>query len=85
MNQSTYIAAALLGGFILYLAAKGRFSAYTAVLWGPTSAALPSLSGSSNSGTSSILGSSPSLSSNGGVLGAIGKSVVAGAVGGILP
>lgn len=38
MNQSSYIAAVLLAGFVLFLAAKGRLTAYTAVLWGATSA-----------------------------------------------
>ncbi len=38
MSQSSYIAAILLAGFVLFLAAKGRLTAYTAVLWGATSA-----------------------------------------------
>ena len=42
MNQSSFIAAALLAGFVLFLAAKGRLTAYTAVLWGATSASAAS-------------------------------------------
>lgn len=42
MTQSGYIAAALLAGFVLYLAARGRLNAYSAVLWGPTAAPKPS-------------------------------------------
>lgn len=38
MNQSSFIAGALLGGFVLYLAAQGRLSVYSAVLWGNTAA-----------------------------------------------
>lgn len=34
MNQSSFIAATLLAGFVLYLAAKNRLTAYTSVLWG---------------------------------------------------
>jgi hypothetical protein len=44
MNQSSYIAAALLAGFVLFLAAKGRLTAYTAVLWGATAAPVSSVS-----------------------------------------
>jgi len=42
LNQSSFIAAVLLAGFVLFLAAKGRLTAYTAVLWGATSASLAS-------------------------------------------
>jgi hypothetical protein len=42
VNQSSFIAAVLLAGFVLFLAAKGRLTAYTAVLWGATSAPLAS-------------------------------------------
>jgi hypothetical protein len=34
MNQSTFLGGALLAGFILYLAAKNRLSAYGAVFSG---------------------------------------------------
>jgi len=53
LSQSGYIAAALLAGFIFYLAAQNRLSVYAAVLWGNTSASLPSTgSTNSNSGKS---------------------------------
>lgn len=42
MNQSGVIAAAILAAFVLFLAARGRLGVYTAVLWGGTSAPLPS-------------------------------------------
>lgn len=42
MNQSGTIAAALLAGFVLYLAARDRLKVYAAVLWGNTEAQLPS-------------------------------------------
>ena len=35
MTQSGFLAAALLAGLVLFLAAKGRLSAYTDVLFGP--------------------------------------------------
>ena len=38
MSQSSFIAAALLGGFVLFLAAKGRLPTYTGILWGPAPA-----------------------------------------------
>lgn len=44
MNQSGTIAAALLAGFVLYLAARDRLKVYAAVLWGDTEAPLPSSS-----------------------------------------
>lgn len=47
MNQSAFIAGALLAGFVLYVAAKGRLNVYTAVLWGPTAAPAPGASGGS--------------------------------------
>ena len=37
MNQSGYIAAALLGAFVLFLAAKRRLGVYASALWGATS------------------------------------------------
>lgn len=42
MNQSSIIAASLLAGFVLYLAANDRLKVYAAVLWGDTKAPLPS-------------------------------------------
>lgn len=50
MDQSSFIAAILLAGFILFLAAKNRLGTYTAVLWGNTSAPLPTVGGNSASG-----------------------------------
>lgn len=44
MSQSGYIAAALLAGFVFWLAAKGRLPTYAAVLWGPTAAPVPGAS-----------------------------------------
>lgn len=52
MNQSSFIAGALLAGFVLYLAAKGRLSAYTAVLWGPTNVPVSGGSGDGSGGSS---------------------------------
>lgn len=34
MNQSSFILGALLAGFVLFLAARGRLNAYASVLWG---------------------------------------------------
>ena len=42
MSQSGVIAAAILAAFVLFIAARGRLGVYTAVLWGGTSAPLPS-------------------------------------------
>lgn len=53
MSQSTYIVATLLAGFVLFLAARDRLSAYTAVLWGATTQAAPSGPSSSGSGSGS--------------------------------
>jgi len=38
LNQSAVIVAALLAGFVLYLAAKNRLGVYVGVLWGPAPA-----------------------------------------------
>ena len=51
MNQSSFIAAVLLAGFVLYLAAKNRLGAYTAVFFGPTQAPLPTWSAASAGST----------------------------------
>ena len=56
MSQSAAIVAFLLAGFVLYLAAKGRLSTYTNVLWGPTTAPAQSSGGSSGGGIFSGLG-----------------------------
>lgn len=56
MNQSSFIVGALLAGFVLYLAAKGRLTAYTNVLWGPTAAPV----GSGGNGTGGMT-ASPSV------------------------
>ena len=50
MSQSAVIAAALIAGFALYLAANNRLSAYAAVLWGATSQPVASPAASSGSG-----------------------------------
>ena len=55
MSQSGYILAALLAGFVLYLAAKNRLGTYTSVLWGPAPAA-PGGSASSSSWATSGIG-----------------------------
>lgn len=65
MNQSTFIAAALLGSFILYLAAKGRLQTYSAVLWGPTKAAVP---GTASSGSGSSGGAGGLIAGAGGLI-----------------
>ena len=78
MNQSTYIVGALILGFVLYLAAKGRFTTYAQVLWGQTSAPLPTLP---NSGSSQVLGNTAKgvgsvLGGPGGPLGAFAGEVL---------
>jgi hypothetical protein len=45
MNQSAYLAAALLAGFVLFVAARGRLVTYADVLWGNTKAPLPQFLG----------------------------------------
>lgn len=37
MSQSAVLVGLLAAGFLLYLAARGRVSSYTSVLWGPAS------------------------------------------------
>lgn len=56
MSQSSFIAAALLAGFVLYLAANSRLSVYSAVLWGATTSPVvsPVSSGGGSSGGSSV-------------------------------
>ena len=41
MPHSTTIVAAMLGAFVLYLAAKNRLASYAAVLWGSTAQPVP--------------------------------------------
>ncbi len=36
MNQSAVIVGALLAGFVLWIASRGRLGVYASVLWGPT-------------------------------------------------
>ena len=84
MTQSGYIAAALLAGFVFYLAAKGRLPTYANVLWGKADAApLPTLSQQATSqaaqGTSNAL--SPSSIGNAIFPGAGG--VIGGAISGV--
>lgn len=60
MNQSSFTAAMLAAAFVLFLAARNRLSAYTAVLWGNTAAALPSASTSTAAApTDKIVGKLP--------------------------
>ena len=47
MSQSAYIFAALLAGFIVFLAAKGRLATYAQVFVGTQAQAVPSKSGGS--------------------------------------
>ena len=57
MNQSSYIAAFLLAGFVLFLAANNRLSAYAAVLWGSPA---PPTSTGGGTGSTQATGSSNS-------------------------
>ncbi len=56
LSQSTFLVTALLAGFVLWLAAKNRLSAYTAVLYGNTAAPTPSGGSSGGSGGGSSTG-----------------------------
>ena len=76
MSQSTFIAGALLAGFVLFLAANNRLATYTAVLWGATAA--PEPSGSSGSSSSSSTGDTASALAEFG-LQALGDLAMAGA------
>lgn len=52
MGTSSFLVAALLGGFVLYLAQKNRLAVYTGVLWGAAPApAAPASTSSSSSGS----------------------------------
>jgi hypothetical protein len=55
MSQSSFIAAMLLAGFALFLAARGRLPTYAAVLWGPPPAPPSSSSGGAGGGTASTV------------------------------
>lgn len=60
MNQSSYIAAFLLAGFVLFLAANNRLSEYAAVLWGspappPGEKSAPASSRSSDAGAPTVV------------------------------
>ena len=81
MNQSGTIAAALLAGFVLYLAARDRLKVYAAVLWGNTEAQLPS-----HSSTVPGFGVSPAggagAAPSGGLLGLGGAGGLLGGSGG---
>lgn len=61
MSESSYIGAILLAAFILFLAAKGRLTAYTNVLWGNTAAPAPAASSGSSSGILGTIGTAISL------------------------
>jgi len=61
MNQSTFIAGALLGGFVLYLAAQSRLSVYTAVLWGNTAAPVAGSGQVAQAATAAVTPSSSNL------------------------
>lgn len=54
MSQSAFIAAALLAGFVLWLAAKNRLGVYTGVLWGNTADPTPSGGASSGGGSNHL-------------------------------
>lgn len=58
MNQSSFILGALLAGFVLFIAARGRLPTYAAVLWGPAPAPP---GGSSQGGGGGIPGMSGSI------------------------
>lgn len=59
MSQSSFIVGALLAGFVLFLAAKGRLGTYTSVLFGNTAAPVGTAakSGGGLSGTLKTIGS----------------------------
>ena len=59
MSQSGFIVGALLAAFVLYLAAKGRLSVYTGVLWGGSASG----SGTGGGGSGSALAGVASLAS----------------------
>lgn len=75
MSQSSFVAASLIGGFVLFLAIRGRLPIYGAVLWGDTKQPVPS--GGLTSGSSS----------GGGIFGLAGKAAgaaVTDAIGGAI-
>jgi len=68
LTQSGYIAATLIACFVLFLAARGRLSTYTSVLWGNTSQNVSQAPTKSSNGDGGIMGGNngwtPSLDSN---------------------
>lgn len=76
MTQSGYIAAFLLAAFVLYLAAKGRLTAYSAVLWGPTSKAAPATTDNGPPTSGNLTGGN-SVGDVGKALGDIGTAAAA--------
>lgn len=73
MSQSAWIFAALLAGFVCWLAMNNRLTAYTAVVWGGGSTAQSSSSSGQKSGGGGFLDT---------ILGAVG-TVIGGPIGGI--
>jgi hypothetical protein len=77
VSQSTFIAGALIAGFVLFLAARNRLSTYAAVLWGSTGAQVPATAPAApmQGGNSSPLGSpdsNPLMQFLPDILGAVG-------------
>jgi hypothetical protein len=70
MSQSSYIVIALLGGFVVWLAANNRLGVYTGVLWGKANVIQQSGPNGYDSGLNSNVNSfssSQNVSSSGGV------------------
>jgi hypothetical protein len=57
VSQSSFIAAALIAAFVLWLARNNRLGAYTAVLWGATAQPTPTGSASSSPSASGVTAS----------------------------
>jgi len=74
VSQSAWILAALLGGFVLYVAAKGRLQTYASVLWGPTAAPAPTVT--SGGGSGSVFQQAGSIAMH------LGEAYVTGGLGG---
>lgn len=73
MSQSSYIAAMLLAGFVLFIAAEGRLSVYVGLLTGGGSAGASSTgTGSSDNAGGGILGTLGTLANIGGGSGFFG-------------
>ena len=56
MTQSSFIVGALVLGFVLFLAVRGRLPTYAAVVWGPKPQPAGGGSSSGGSGGGAILG-----------------------------